>query len=234
MILGLGTDIAYIPRFASILVTKHPKYVARLAQRVLHPKYELPAFQELYDSTHFQKPLPEAESVNLKGKAGGNCNVQAGQESVQKAAQYLAARWAVKEALYKSLDPIDQLHCRFNHWYKTNMLDPALKQRLEKMEPASELEQKPSLIGGTENFKSRRRDVTGKGNESETDPEHGVDESLLIPSRKNLLVNIDRFRKPCIVNEKYSRNHPTEKFHLSLSHDHDYVYATVIRECIHR
>lgn len=233
MILGLGTDIAYIPRFASILVTKHPKYVARLAQRVLHPKYELPAFQELYNPTHFQKPLSETESVNLKGEADGDSNEQVGQESVQKAAQYLAARWAVKEALYKSLDPIDQLHCRFNHWYKTNMLDPALKQRLEKMGMTSKLEQKPSLSGGTENFKSQKRDVTGNGNEAETDPEQGGDDSALIPSRKNLLANIDRFRKPCIVNDKYSRNHPTEKFHLSLSHDHDYVYATIIRECIH-
>ncbi|VVT48807.1 uncharacterized protein SAPINGB_P001961 [Magnusiomyces paraingens] len=150
MILGLGSDIAHIPRF--IAIASGPR-AARMASRVLHPSHEAPKFHAL---------LQTPTAANGAGTG------------IELAAKYLATCWAVKEALYKTLDPIDQAHCRFNKWHRESVLPVNLKQ--------------------------------------------------------DSLPNVDRFRKPTIINNRYSEKHPKERFHLTISHDGEYVFATVIRE----
>lgn len=176
-VLGLGTDIAYIPRFVTLIQSKSPEHVSRVAQRVLHPQHELPKFSSLLDSSD-----------------------HSGSKGPHKAAHYLAARWAIKEALYKSLDPIDQLSTRFNSWHTEKTLDAGFEQKLQQLATMS-------------------------------DPQDQDQDQINI---QNALKNIDRFKKPRLVNERFMNRHPNQRFHLSLSHDEDYVTATVIREHINR
>lgn len=151
MILGLGNDVAHLPRFVALLKTRHSARIDRLAARILHPTHEAPKFHGLLKAT-----TSDADS----------------DARVHAAARFLATAWATKEALYKTLDAVDQARCRFSHWHKAAV---------------------PPVVAPTAH-------------------------------------NSDRFRKPAIVNEKYARTHTQERFHLSISHDGDYVFATVIRE----
>lgn len=130
MILGVGHDLAYVPRFVTLLRTRSDRRVARLAQRILHPRAELPVFAAVAAGT---------------GQAA--------------AARYLANAWACKEALFKSLSAADQRACRFNDWYKSH---------------------------------------TAEG-------------------------------RPTIQCDEYAKAHPAEQFHLSVSHDGDYLSAFIIR-----
>lgn len=98
MILGVGHDLVHLPRFRQLLNTRSPHRVSRLAQRILHPEYERPRFEAKL-----------ADPLSL--------------EDSKSASFYLANSWACKEALYKSLGPLDQRNCRFNHWYKTHTAD---------------------------------------------------------------------------------------------------------------
>lgn len=45
MILGIGHDLAHVPRFLNLLTTRQPARIARLAQRILHPEHELARFK---------------------------------------------------------------------------------------------------------------------------------------------------------------------------------------------
>lgn len=92
MILGIGHDLAHLPRFLHLLNTRSHRRVTRLAQRILHETHEAPNFHSKRDSPSNNKTA---------------------------AALYLANIWACKEAVFKSLEPRDQRDCRFNLWYKT-------------------------------------------------------------------------------------------------------------------
>lgn len=239
MILGLGTDLAYIPRFLTILSTKPSRHVTRLSQRILHPVYEMPEFERLYfnvvgqkeqnsqnshDSHSTQNTLDSQSTQNTKviekkEYRKGNLNCSSEIEPIKNkllldAANYLASRWAIKEALYKSLDPLAQSQCRFNEWYKINLLDESVEEALRReyssQSSGKSGDKKDASINGDDGG------VSGKDDKGE-----GC-----------VFVNTSRFKRPYILNPQYSTQHPSQVFHLSISHDHDYVTATVIRESI--
>ncbi|CDR42108.1 CYFA0S08e03708g1_1 [Cyberlindnera fabianii] len=87
-VLGIGCDVLKISRIAS-LVTKHglgSPFLTRFGHRVLH-KSELPTYQQLQ------------ESKDLDGVV-----------------RHLSGSWALKEAVYKTLDDSVQEKFRFNEW----------------------------------------------------------------------------------------------------------------------
>lgn len=57
MILGIGHDLAHVPRFLHLLTTRRPARIARLAQRILHPQHELGRFKAA--------PTPAAAALYL-------------------------------------------------------------------------------------------------------------------------------------------------------------------------
>lgn len=191
-ILGLGTDITCLPRFINLIKSNSSKRVLRLATRILHSKYEKPRFIELYNNNN---------SIN---------NNHTNDDNILKSAKFLATAWACKEALYKSLDPIDQMSCRFNHWHK------------------STLESIPSF-NKNKNFKN----LGIQNDKNNININNNIDNIDNIDNNENNNNNnklLNRFKKPCLLNENYFKHHPSESFHLSLSHDGDYIFATVIRE----
>lgn len=138
MILGVGHDLAYLPRFVELLRTRSPRRIARLSTRILHPTRERPRF--------------DAALANATGDTDT-------EGSTAGAAKVLATAWSCKEALFKSLDAHAQRHCRFNEWYRAH---------------------------------------SSEG-------------------------------RPLIANEQYMAANPHERFHLSVSHDGEYVSAFVVR-----
>lgn len=168
MILGLGTDLAYIPRFVDLLKSKSDRRILRMAERILHPRHERPKFDTFISL--------------LKDNNSSTQHDLEKEQALQRAAKYLATTWACKEALYKSLDFKDQKSCRFNKWHKTYQYSPSEQQK------------------------------------------HIETPETLIESR---------FKKPTLYNEQYFKNHANEAFLLSISHDGDYVTATVLRQLLH-
>ena len=89
-VLGHGVDIVRIARFQR-LVGKNPSdaYVKRLTRRIMHEVHEAPHFEALRAAGRFEKRVV-----------------------------YLAGTWAIKEAIYKSIDDADQKKFQFNRWYR--------------------------------------------------------------------------------------------------------------------
>ena len=89
-VLGHGVDIVRIERFQR-LVGKNPSdaYVKRLTRRIMHEVHEAPHFEALRAAGRFEKSVV-----------------------------YLAGTWAIKEAIYKSIDDADQKKFQFNRWYR--------------------------------------------------------------------------------------------------------------------
>lgn len=104
MILGIGHDIVYLPRFVSLLSSRSSRRVRRLAERVLHPIHEKPQFDAAFTAA--------SNTINTID------TVATASSELVRAAHLLANAWACKEALYKALDTVDQPDCRFNAWYK--------------------------------------------------------------------------------------------------------------------
>lgn len=93
VVLGIGVDLLKTSRFQQLLL-KHEKQVnsdfaKRLSQRILHPKRELPSFEEA------------AEANDLR-----------------RCILILSGSWAAKEAVFKSLDVEDQSEFQFKDWYR--------------------------------------------------------------------------------------------------------------------
>lgn len=89
-VLGHGVDIVRIERFLRLL-GKNPSgaYVKRLTRRIMHEVHEVPHFEALRAAGRFEKSVV-----------------------------YLAGTWAIKEAIYKSIDDADQKMFQFNRWYR--------------------------------------------------------------------------------------------------------------------
>lgn len=92
-VLAHGVDVVKITRFQAMLA-RHggvlSQFARRLGCRILNGQHEMPRFCQL---------------VALDDGA--------------KMARYLAGCWAVKEAVYKTLDPEDQQVFEFKNWYKS-------------------------------------------------------------------------------------------------------------------
>lgn len=93
-VIRVGTDIHQLSRFVSILqrngaLTAYK--TKRFSERILHPTYELPKFEE----------------YRLKNK-------------IEECARILSISWCIKEAIYKTLDDENQNNFVMSEWYKTN------------------------------------------------------------------------------------------------------------------
>lgn len=92
-VMGHGVDVVKITRFER-MIARHgdvlSKFVRRLGCRILNGVHEMPRFNQL---------VAQKDTVNL--------------------CRYLAGNWAMKEAIYKSLDSQDQQTFQFQNWYKT-------------------------------------------------------------------------------------------------------------------
>ncbi|CAH6718291.1 mitochondrial holo-[acyl-carrier-protein] synthase [[Candida] jaroonii] len=91
--LGIGVDILKISRFDK-MINKPGRgldslFVEKLGSRILHPIHELPVFKSLLKT-----------------------------QDSSKVTKYLAGNWAMKEAIYKTLDESDQKFFQFNQWFK--------------------------------------------------------------------------------------------------------------------
>lgn len=129
--LAIGVDVIKISRFGDMIKKHGPlnsPFVDRLTARILHNTHELPAFKGLVERN---KRLDSF--------------------------RYLAGAWAMKEAIYKTLNEEDQAKFQFKQWFKL----------------------------------------------------------------------YDERGKPTICNDFYDKD---EEFLLSISHDHDTLVASVIRQ----
>lgn len=92
-VLGIGTDLHNMLRFKDILIKNglNGFKIQRFGQKVLHPKHELPILLNA-----------------IKDNDLNMCN------------KILSVSWCVKEAIYKTLDPIDQSQFKMSQWYKIN------------------------------------------------------------------------------------------------------------------
>lgn len=115
MILGIGHDIVYLPRFVSLLRSRSSRRVRRLAERVLHPIHEKPQFDAAFTAANTNTTTTTTNTTNTTNTIN---TVDTNSSELVRAAHLLANAWACKEALYKALDTVDQPDCRFNAWYK--------------------------------------------------------------------------------------------------------------------
>lgn len=90
-VLGVGLDIVEVSRFHRILYKRGDNYANRFVKRVLNPRHEISKFQLLH----------------LKSDS-------------DQCVRYVAGCWALKEALFKTLDHDHQQHFAFNAWYRRN------------------------------------------------------------------------------------------------------------------
>lgn len=89
--IALGVDVIRISRFGDMIHKRgiDSLFVDKLSSRILHNTHELPAFRGLIGKNDFSGSI-----------------------------RYLAGNWAMKEAIYKTLDPEDQGQFLFNQWFK--------------------------------------------------------------------------------------------------------------------
>lgn len=90
--IGIGVDIIKMSRFSAMINKRgdlNSPFVHKLSSRILHNTHELPAFKGLVGKHNF------TESI-----------------------RYLAGNWAMKEAIYKTLDEEDQANFQFKQWFK--------------------------------------------------------------------------------------------------------------------
>lgn len=93
-ILGIGTDLHKMSRFVEIIQRNGPLNTyktKRFSERILNPVHELPKFQ------NFQN-----------------------ENNLQECCKLLSISWCIKEAVYKTLDPVDQKNFIMKDWYKIN------------------------------------------------------------------------------------------------------------------
>lgn len=93
-VISIGTDIHQFGRFLSILNRNGPLTAyktQRFSERILNPVYELPKFEKYRQ-----------------------------QNNIAECSRILSISWCVKEAIYKTLDDVDQSNFIMSHWYKIN------------------------------------------------------------------------------------------------------------------
>lgn len=93
-VLGVGLDIVEVSRFHDILYKRGDDYANRFVKRVLNPGHEIARFHHLH--------LKRDPDLCVK---------------------YVAGCWALKEALFKTLDRDCQKQFAFNAWYRQNDAD---------------------------------------------------------------------------------------------------------------
>ncbi|TID21928.1 hypothetical protein CANINC_003412 [Pichia inconspicua] len=91
-VISIGTDLHRFSRVENILKKNGPLIsfkTKRFADRVLNPIHEKPLFQ-----TYVQN------------------------NDILKCSRLLSTSWCVKEAIYKTLDDVEQANFSMSHWYK--------------------------------------------------------------------------------------------------------------------
>lgn len=90
--LGIGIDIIKTKRFKELLLSKgklNSSFTSRLSSRILHPKFELPKFDECKQN-----------------------------DKLEECVALISGSWASKEAVYKTLDIQHQRKFEFKNWYR--------------------------------------------------------------------------------------------------------------------
>lgn len=91
--LAIGVDIVKVSRFHDIITKPgrglQSKFITRLAGRILNPIHELPVATSLINTN-----------------------------DINGVVRFLAGSWALKEAVYKTLDESQQQQFQFNQWFR--------------------------------------------------------------------------------------------------------------------
>lgn len=100
---GLGVDITNSERFLKLILNKKKTFINKFAEKILHSEHEYSDYMRMMSNKKFKE-----------------CSV------------FLGTIWALKEALFKSLDKDLQKNFKFKNWYRThnNLGMPILKSDL--------------------------------------------------------------------------------------------------------